>query len=78
MTTEACPHQAYLYDNRVMGLQFHMEAIPTLIASMTEHGKEELNAGDWVQSEKEIMGTQEYFAGNNRWIGKLLIEFAGT
>ena len=55
-----------------------MEAIPNLVASMTEHGKGELNEGDWIQSEKEIMNTQEYFATNNEWIGNLLTTFSKT
>ena len=78
LETDGCPHQAFLYDNRVMGLQFHMEAIPDLVASMTEHGKEELHPGGWVQSENEIIGTQEHFAPNNKWIGNLLTTFSKT
>ena len=75
LQSDACPHQAYLYNDQVMGLQFHMEATPELIKAMVEHSRSELIAATWIQSEKEILDTQEHYAPNNQWIGSLLSTF---
>lgn len=76
LQTDACPHQAFLYNNQVMGLQFHMEAMPELVKAMAEHGKEELVEGGFVQGEKYILENQEHYAPNNRWMAGLLSAFS--
>lgn len=76
LQTDACPHQAFLFDNRVMGLQFHMEAVPELIKAMADHGKEELVPGGFIQDENEILSNKEHFAPNNRWMDGLLSAFS--
>lgn len=76
LQTDACPQQAYIFDNRVMGLQFHMEAMPELIKAMADHGKEELVPGGYIQAENEILSNKEHFAPNNRWLDGLLSAFS--
>jgi GMP synthase-like glutamine amidotransferase len=76
LQTDACPHQAFLYQDRVMGLQFHMEAMPELIKAMAEHGKDELVAGGWIQEEKEILSNKEHYTRNNQWMDDLLSAFS--
>jgi GMP synthase-like glutamine amidotransferase len=76
LQTDACPHQAYIFDNRVMGLQFHMEAMPEQIKAMADHGKEELVPGGWIQAENDILSSKEHFAPNNRWMDGLLLAFS--
>lgn len=75
LQSDACPHQVYLYKDQVMGLQFHMEAIPDLVKAMVENGRSELVPDNWIQSEKDILENQEHYAANNRLISDLLIAF---
>jgi GMP synthase-like glutamine amidotransferase len=76
LQSDACPHQAFLYQDRVMGLQFHMEAMPEQIQAMAEHGKEELVAGGYIQAENEILSNKEHYTPNNRWMDGLLSAFS--
>jgi GMP synthase-like glutamine amidotransferase len=75
LQSDACPHQAYLYKDQVMGLQFHMEAIPDLVKAMVANGRSELVPDNWIQSEKDILENQEHYAANNRIISDLLTAF---
>lgn len=75
LQSDACPHQAYLYKDQVMGLQFHMEAIPALVKAMVENGRPELIANTWIQSEKDILDNHEHYSNNNRFISALLTSF---
>ncbi|GAB6164927.1 hypothetical protein JCM19992_09270 [Thermostilla marina] len=43
--SEACPHQAFLYGNRVLGLQFHLEYDVPTIRAMLHHYADELVPG---------------------------------
>lgn len=78
LQSDACPHQAYLYKDQVMGLQFHMEATPELIKAMVENGRQELMPDTWIQTEKEILSDQEHYDANNRCIATLLSTFANS
>jgi GMP synthase-like glutamine amidotransferase len=76
LQTDACPHQAYIFDNRVMGLQFHMEAMPEQVKAMADHGKEELVPGGWIQAENDILSNKDHYTPNNRWMDGLLSAFS--
>ena len=41
----ACEHQAFLYDGRVLGLQFHLESTPESVAGLCAACADELGAG---------------------------------
>lgn len=49
-----CKHQAFVYKNSVVGLQFHLETTEHLIFGMLEAGKAELTTDVCIQSETEI------------------------
>ncbi|HKJ43214.1 MAG TPA: type 1 glutamine amidotransferase, partial [Sunxiuqinia sp.] len=52
--SEACPNQAFLYNDNVLGLQFHFEATPESIHGMIEHVGDELVPDKFIQSDQEI------------------------
>lgn len=52
--TKGCAQQGFVYDNRVAGLQFHMEVKEDLLNDMTEHERSELIKADYVQTEEEL------------------------
>ncbi len=44
-----CEHQAFLYQGRVLGLQFHLETTPESLAALVHHCADEIRPGPWVQ-----------------------------
>jgi GMP synthase-like glutamine amidotransferase len=52
--TTGCEQQGFIYNNRVAGLQFHMEIKEDLLAGMVEHERSELVKATYVQTEEEI------------------------
>jgi GMP synthase-like glutamine amidotransferase len=52
--SEGCRSQAFLYDNRILGLQFHLESTPETVAGILAHCGHELVPGPYIQSREEI------------------------
>lgn len=52
--TEQCAQQGFVYNNHVVGLQFHMEVKEDLLNGMTEHEGKELTGKGFVQTEQTI------------------------
>ncbi len=67
-----CKHQAFCYQDMVIGLQFHpemtVEGIEALITNSTDH----LQPGPFVQSLKKIKGRSEFYEANHRLMRKIL------
>ncbi len=74
--SEACKNQAFLYDDRILGLQFHLEMTPEGAASLIENCKEDLEGGGpYVQSQEEILGDGFLYKEANRLLFRLLDNF---
>lgn len=54
-SSAGCPRQAFRYNDRVYGFQFHMELTPELVKKMTEHCAHELQPEQYVQTTAELM-----------------------
>ncbi len=52
--SDACAHQAFVHENRVVGLQFHLEASRPEVAAMLKHGANDLGRGKFIQSAARI------------------------
>ncbi|WP_456407402.1 type 1 glutamine amidotransferase [Caldithrix abyssi] len=52
--SQACENQGFIFEERVVALQFHLEVTPQLIAGLLAHGANEMEAGAYVQSAQEI------------------------
>jgi GMP synthase-like glutamine amidotransferase len=63
--TSICKNQAFLYKEKVLGLQFHFEVTKETLTEMTTHGRDELTEGNFVQSETEILSKEEHIKNNN-------------
>jgi len=55
LESAACKNQAFLYGNRVLGLQFHLEATPATLKEMVAYGKNELTDGKYIQGAETIL-----------------------
>ncbi len=53
--TDICKHQAFVFDNRVLGIQFHLEVTNETLKGMIENGRQELEEADNIQTENSIL-----------------------
>ncbi|WP_394708785.1 type 1 glutamine amidotransferase [uncultured Desulfobulbus sp.] len=71
--SEGCRSQAFLYDNRILGLQFHLESTPATVGEMLTHCGHELVTGKYIQSENQIAAVDPVlFREINRLLETLL------
>jgi GMP synthase-like glutamine amidotransferase len=71
-SSEACEQQAFLYDNHVLGLQFHLETTEDSIVAMLENCKDDLEqGGKYVQTRAEI-SKDDHIYRCNRLIEKVI------
>lgn len=53
--SEGCPRQIFRYGDRIYGFQCHFELTQELVKGMIEHCPNDLKAGTYVRSVKELM-----------------------
>lgn len=70
--SEACPNQGFVYDNRVVGLQFHLETTPESAAALIAHCTDELDGSIYVQSAEEMLNDKQRFTDLNKVMYKVL------
>ncbi len=73
--SEACENQAFLYEEKVLALQFHLEVTTETVAALIENCPEDLTPGPYVQSVEEIKGQNELFETIHEYLFKLLDAF---
>ena len=61
-SSDACRHQAFLWGDRVVGLQFHIEYSRDSIERMIAHCSDELQPGPFVQSADELLPSDAMLA----------------
>jgi GMP synthase-like glutamine amidotransferase len=71
-----CENQAFLYHEKVLGLQFHLEVTEQSIHIMVENGRNELVSGKYIQSEKELLGQFASVESNNKLMFQILDDLA--
>lgn len=70
--SQAFPNQGFIYDNRIMALQFHLEMTPESVRGMVENCRDELLEGIHIQTEKEILSEENYFEANQQLMYRFL------
>lgn len=70
--TPACRHQAYSVDDRILGLQFHLETTPESARELIEHCADELVDVPTIQSAETMLAENRHYAGLNRLMVALL------
>lgn len=66
-SSEACAHQAFLYDGRVLGLQFHLESTPASVRDIVANCADDITPGAHVQgAERMRAATEEDYAAIRR------------
>lgn len=75
LSSEVCENQAFLYNEKVLGLQFHFEVTPKTLNEMVENGMSELIENRTIQSAKVILEQSEHFEANNQKMFQILDYF---
>ncbi|HBH85784.1 MAG TPA: amidotransferase [Bacteroidales bacterium] len=65
-SSKAYPNQAFLYNTRVLGLQFHFEMDKRAIESIIKNAGDELIPSEFVQTKEEIMKNNHFIKQNNK------------
>ena len=73
-----CENQAFAYGERVLGLQFHLEALPSVAQAFCDEDGDQLQADQYVQMPAEIMGEAARFKPLAGWMGSILAALEAT
>ncbi len=79
--SEACQNQGFIFRERVIGLQFHLETTPESLAALIEHGAEDFSPpGPYVQGPGEMLGLASpgRFAAINAMMAAILDRLAAV
>ncbi len=76
--SRACKNQAYVYNERVLALQFHLEPTKDWIKEMVESGGDELVSARYVQTAEEILKNAELADTNKNILFLLLNRLADS
>lgn len=74
-SSEACSNQAFLYNQKVLGLQFHFEVTYDSLQQMLTFGKEDIDGSKYTQPEATILKQKGFITDNNRHMYALLNHF---
>ncbi len=74
-SSDACANQGFILDDRVVGLQFHLEITPNLVALLVEHCSDELGDSKYVQSVGDLVSIEHDYIGNNQLLYRILDRF---
>ena len=70
--SEACLNQGFIYQDRVIGLQFHLESTQDSLSTLIDHCRDELTAGPYIQSAMEMLSDATRFTTINQMMAALL------
>lgn len=74
-SSKACPNQAFMHGNRVLGLQFHLEVTNESCEAMLKHGTDELIHSEYVQSADFIRTNKHHIPLCNTMMISILENF---
>jgi len=73
--SEACDNQGFLYGERVLGLQFHLESTPASVRALVENCGDDIREGRYIQT-VETMQRCPSFAESNALMARMLDRLA--
>jgi len=75
-SSKGCENQAYVYGERVIGLQFHLESTHTSVADLLENCRDEVVEDTYIQKPEEILGTAPNYRTINTAMVNMLDQLA--
>lgn len=77
--SSACKRQGFLFNNSVLGLQFHLEMTPHSLRELIQHSREELiRDGKFVQTVEKMLSGDRLFEQANKSMIELMNRFLGV
>ncbi len=76
-SSQAFPNQGFIYNRKVLALQFHLEVTPESVLELVENCRDELVPGPYVQSEAELLGEEKVYGANQKLMFQLLDYLSG-
>jgi GMP synthase-like glutamine amidotransferase len=71
-SSEATPNQGFIFDNRVIALQFHLETTPESAKALIDNCSNELDGSKYVQNEQEILSNYLRFTKINQLMDQIV------
>ncbi len=75
--SEGCRNQAFLFDNRVLGLQFHLETTEEAAKRLISHCEDEIVKGPFTQQREEMLESPQRFEEIRSILFRVLDNMAG-
>ena len=75
-SSAACRHQGFIFGERVIALQFHLETTPNSARALIENAAKEIDGSRFVQSTAEMLAVPDRFNQINRVMEQLLTAMA--
>lgn len=73
----ACKNQGFIYRNRVIGLQFHLEMNNMTIRNVIGNCRDELIGGKYIQNEEDMLDKNSFLAESKLLMFTLMDNFEG-
>lgn len=70
--SDACKNQAFVYKDRVLALQFHLEFTEDTLKELIKNAGKELVKDKYVQTEQEILGNLKLLKPANNILSELM------
>ena len=77
LSSNQCKNQAFIYGDRVLAFQFHLETTPDSAAALLRHCAVELVDAPYIQKPNLIMADSEQFKAINRQMTTILDYLSG-
>ena len=68
----ACENQGFVFEDRVVGFQFHLETTLESAKALLENCRDELIDSEFIQSEPEILSDKTRFSAINKVMSRVL------
>ena len=75
--SEGCENQAFIYNDRVAALQFHLETTPPMLREMIKRNAAELDNSEYVQTPEEMLEEHHRFYKINGLLDTVLDRLLG-
>lgn len=76
-SSTTCDNQGFIYKNKIVGLQFHLETTPASAESIISSSAHELVPGPFIQTEEEMLSDETRFRQVNHLM-QILLEHLQT
>ena len=78
MRSEACENQGFVLEERIVGLQFHLEMTPRNLERMIHHCRNEIDDSPYVQRPETMLEDRARFASANTVLDHMLDRLANV